>query len=304
MKRIAAVVGPTPSFVRWAIRQDCPFRKIETDHLPYQTFLQLRGLREVSIAYLEQRVVNGFCIHREQNQAVESARGFPVDEIINCFGDENGIRRTCGNCPANVATCVEHDPVSLASANRSGDAVWAGCYGWLAAQTETHDFPNFFEQAVTDRDSELWSCFANAQSIWFRVWQTNIWNARQLTRLAAILQMVDARLNYESGCADFVNLRMAVEACLKNDLVLETELIPSGHSDGIHWRIESHCRQCRNEMQTDCRKCGECGLPGHPQASIKRKVLGLRPYMLLKDILGTVETANLLAVFRQLKLPE
>ncbi len=304
MKRAAALIGPTPSFVRWAIRQDCPFRQIETDDLPYQTFRQLRGLRETSIGYLEQRVANGICIHREQNQDVESALGFPVNEIIECYGDKIGIQRTCGGCPANVASCFEQDSVDAVRAKRAGQDVWAGCYGWLAAETESHDFPELFEQAVADSDSELLAGFANANSIWFRIWQASVWNASQLTKLAAILELVNSNLNSESGCADFANLRLAVEACLENELVLETELTPTGNSDGIHWRIESHCPRCRKGMRVDCRICDECGYRGHPRETIKRKVLGLRPYMLLKNILGTGETANLLAVFREKKKPE
>ena len=304
MKRTAAFVGPTPSFVRWAIRQDCPYRQIETDDLPYQTFVQLRGLREVSIGYLEQRVVNRICIHQEQNQDVESARGFLIDEIIKWFGGESGIQRQCGHCPANVASCVEPGPKDFARTERAGHKVWAGCYGWLVAKTETHDFPELFEQSAVASESGLLSGWANAKSIWFRVWQTRIWDASQLTKLAVILRLVSSRLNSESESADFANLRLAVEACLKNDLVLETELLPSGNSDGIHWRIESHCARCRKEMRADCRKCDECGRQGAPQPPIKRKVLGLRPHMLLKDILGAVETANLLAVFREMKQPE
>ena len=67
MKRAAAIVGPTPSFVRWAIRYECPYRQNETVDLPWATFRQLRSLREVSLGYQEQRVVDGFCIHAEFN---------------------------------------------------------------------------------------------------------------------------------------------------------------------------------------------------------------------------------------------
>ena len=52
MKRAAAIIGPTPSFVRWTILQPCPFRQIDDSH-PYEAFRQLRNLREVSLGLIE-----------------------------------------------------------------------------------------------------------------------------------------------------------------------------------------------------------------------------------------------------------
>ncbi len=297
MKRAAAITGPTPSFVRWAIRYECAFRTPVADDLPYQTFRQLRSLREVSMGRLEERIVDGYCIHPDHHHEAENVRGFPVAEVLRLFGDEADVQSTCGACPANAIG----KPNNAAQSVEQGGEVWAGCYGWVRSQSESCNLVDAFERAMDNRQFEFASNFNHATHVWFRLWQTNCWAGDQLVGLNRILWSVRANLGSADGFSDLANLHSAAQACLDKSLVLETELIPAGYSDGLHWRIESHCSRCRCELPDDARKCGECGREGLAVSATKRKVLGLRPYMLLKDILGIKETENLLAQFRKMK---
>jgi hypothetical protein len=132
-----------------------------------------------------------------------------------------------------------------------------------------------------------------ANKNWFRIWQIQRWDGNRLKTLNSLLTELTSTDN-----ADFEDLIDAVKTCLQNDLILETELIPSGHSDGIKWTLAAHCKLCKFETETSFKDCPQCGGKGTWVASSNRKVLGLRPYMILKDIIGSEGTQRLLDEFK------
>ena len=258
------------------------FDKIESKDLPYQTFRQLRSLRELSIGAIENLITDGICIHSEFNEEPETARGFPVEELYSLYGDQEQLQATCTSCLANV---VRHGQPEKESAG------WAGCYGWLRSSTDQNNWIESFQRIHVDGPGL--NGYPEARRTWYRIWQINSWEGPQLKQLAAIFDLVKCSL--ETDCPEFSDLQRAIRACLENERMLETELVPSGKSDGIQWTIESHCSKCRCEMEAGEIACGECGCAARPNRARKKKVLGLRPYMLLKDLIGIEATSNLIA---------
>ena len=276
MKRAAAIIGPTPAFVRWAILQACPFRIPVEDDVPHQVFRQLRSIREVSSGLTEQRIIDGVCIHPELNQDVDSARGFPIDEVLQIFGDAETICQNCSNCPANVSI--------------HGKDRWAGCYGWFFSTERGVDWISEFQSAYRAAP-HTFEPLPSARLAWYRIWQQNIWNAESLPILTAILGHVVSANDPYYRIAEFVT---AARQCIEHGLTLVSELVPSGYSDGVHWTIEPHCSICRCEMKPASRVCEQCDSHAVAVAKKKRKVLGLRPFMLLKAVYGVAETDALL----------
>ena len=95
MKRSVAIIGPTPAFVRWAIWHPCDLRPLEERRFIDQCFRTLRGIRAYSVAKAEGRIHDGFCLHPEitmaavglNRTAVESPRGFSIDEVLCCVAE-------------------------------------------------------------------------------------------------------------------------------------------------------------------------------------------------------------------------
>ena len=293
MKRAAAIIGPTSSFVRWAVRHECPFRQIDCDNLPFDTFRQLRSIRELSAGFQADRVVNGFCIHPHHNTDPQTARGFPTDEVYDLYGDRELIEQTCGPCHANA--------VHVLSDNQDA---WAGCYGWFFATNNESNWIEDFGNVTASQHPE----FGQTNKIWFAVWQNEHWNSNSLQPLQVLLEAVLAQKTQRSPkiAPEFIRFCDAVNRCIEHDLELHTELIPAGHSDGVTWTIESCCSNCHCELKLNskiCKEmiCEECGYVGLPSPQQKRKVLGLRPYMLLRDLIGESQTQRLLDAFHAQK---
>lgn len=265
MKRSVAILGPTPSFVRWAIRIPCALRQIDVDNLPDATFRQLRSLRELSLARSENRVQGGICFHATETETVDAALGFFADEVSDFFGGVDNIQAACGKCVANAV-----------SRSQAGEEVWAGCYGWFRSEFSSVNYINSFQKASAN---------------WYKVWQTNTWENSELVILQKILLNIENIANDPALC----ELNTAVAACLENELTLETELVPGGDSDGLHWTINSHCPTCKFELPESQLRCDGCGRQGTPNRAVKRKVLGLRPYVKLTRLLGVEKTEKLLA---------
>ena len=283
MKRAAAIVGPTASFVRWAIVHECSFRQPVDKDLTYQVFRQLRSLREVSLAKCENRIVDNVCLHQEFHQSAETARGFPVDEIEMVFGDLKLAEEICFHCPAN------------AWKTQNEQAVLAGCYGWFFSAIESVELIKEFQFAADDDESVLQK-FPRSQRAWFRIWQLSRWQGDELENLADVFRLLPSAVFAQHP--DLENFCRAINRCQEKELQLVTELVPAGVSDGIHWTIEPHCSNCRCEMSGAAERCNECGFHSRPIPTRKRKVLGLRPYMLLKSIFGLERVSELLDNFR------
>lgn len=281
MKRAAAIVGPTASFVRWAIRYECDLRQLDCQNLPYDTFRQLRSIREVSVCRRQHRIVDGYCIHPHFNRDVETARGFPESEVLELFGSRQQIDDLCHHCPANCSAAVDDAPT------------WAGCYGWFFSRNENVNWIDTFQNA----DGGNLAGFPESRHAWFRIWQIRQWRSPELQQLDGFLDQINGA---GDDAGEVLRFHRAVKACLANRLLLVTELVPRGRSDGISWVIEPHCSICHCEMKAESRKCGECGTSAAPLPAQKRKVMGLRPYMLLTDLVGTEATRVLIKKYHSM----
>ena len=106
MRRSVAITGATPAFVRWAIWHPCELRPLDPYRFADQTFRKLRGVRELSIAKVENRCDDDFCFHpeafAETQPAVDQVRGFQREEIAAVFGGEEPVFTSCLGCPANA----------------------------------------------------------------------------------------------------------------------------------------------------------------------------------------------------------
>lgn len=319
MKRSVAIYGPTPQFVRWAISHDCPFRDVDADNLPDRTFRQLRGVREFSQAKADSRVFEDYCIHpKAVSDAPERARGFHRNEVLAALGEQEFISQTCRQCPANAISDFRSH-------------VWAGCYGVLAATSgfdfetlvissvdfdnlESHpiyqpgrfDFVELVEQAFDELDLKVAdNLFPLTSPRWFGVWTGGRLGQSQLRVLGEVLEFVIRHcLSQDAVSAEFneiVQLKCAVERCIKFELKLSVELVPPGHSDGLTWIINSHCPNCKMSMSEKMDQCLVCGRVGHPHGIRKSRVLGSRPYVNLEGVLGKKKTVELLMRFESKK---
>lgn len=97
---------------------------------------------------------------------------------------------------------------------------------------------------------------------------------------------------------DLRQMILGMEKCIEHRLSFHAELVPTGHSDGIHWWLHAHCGRCKKAWTQSQRECTCCGSKGRYQNEIKLKVLGLRPYLRLAEIIGSQPTEQLLADYR------
>jgi hypothetical protein len=86
----------------------------------------------------------------------------------------------------------------------------------------------------------------------------------------------------------------AIRRCRRHELSLHVELVPAGFSDGLHWRLQPHCQVCKQTWLDPLQSCLICGADGKYQNEIKLKVLGLRPYLKLAEMIGLAETKRIL----------
>ena len=320
MKRSVAIFGPTPQFVRWAIAHPCPLRSLDLEKLPDTTFRQLRGLRELSNGVVENRIVESICLHPDSTSTeVESARGFPAEEILEAFGSHEQVQECCGDCPANAV-----------SVQRPG--IWAGCYGWLPAngvfQLEVSstavpasepdgsvDLIELMDLAIRELDigQEIESLFLATVPNWYGIWQKQIIKGNHAAILLRIFnEMVRQVGNQSSESQANTNLHLlrfrdALQKSVQHELDLYVELLPPGNSDGQTWTLFSHCPNCKqqaddfdsaNPLEQTCTSCGRVG---HPHGRRKSKVLGVRPYMHLCRIVGNAKTLELLKRYENQK---
>lgn len=316
MRRTVAIIGPTPAFLRWAIWQSCPLRELDAEKLTESTFRQLRGIREISIARLEQRIFEDICVHpRASSRDPEAALGFPVAEVVDLFGGQSLIEATCCNCPANAAACRH-------------PGLLAGCYGWLpidlavniekisrgepsdeesaaTADSKNVDLIELVEWAVADLQLQnaIAENFLVTNPAWYGLWANRRVSQLQLQVLEPVMDRILADLldglpensPQNIRLTDLSRFVTAVSRCSKYLLPLVVDWVPAGYSDGLTWTIPEHCGYCRMPTGVDAQKnCSACGQPGNKRQQIKQKVLGIRPYLLLSTILGREQTGEFL----------
>ena len=288
MKRNAAILGPTPPFLRWAIALPCPLRDVETKgSLPDATFRQLRTLRALSVGQAEGRVQEGFCLHPDAIDG-DSSLGFPVDEVYQAYGGIDLVASACRDCPANVSLDGKATPGL------------AGCFGWLAFDAEdtdgSRDFVRLmrcesegssrsdlvteFQRATTAISFGLSRKFRPTNPSWYGVWSHGRFEGKELELLSRICAKVQ--------CNDTAWLRLvaAIRHCIDQALTLVTDLMPRGISDGIHWTLKPACRICSFCRAATSQACPCCGGTDKPSHSRRMNVLGMRPYLNLEQVVG------------------
>ena len=308
MKRSVAITGATPAFLRWAIWHPCELRPLDPYRFADQTFRKLRGVRELSIAKVENRCDDDFCFHpeafAENAPATDQVRGFQRDEIAAVFGGEAAVFANCRDCPANV----------LAS---RVDGVTAGCFGFMAttefdlqrlmsgysqASLVAFDLVQCVEKASQrlDIESELSKWFGAGKIVWHRLWKQAILSRKQLAIVDQIFLAVVESTVEDSLPSHVLDFSRAVAACLKHEMRLHIELVPSGFSDSETWKLNTACPDCKFEPEQveKLQKCLGCGRIGGMAEGQKFRVLGLRPYSVLAGIVGPSRVAEALTQLR------
>jgi hypothetical protein len=276
VKRQVAILGPTPEFVRWSIRQTCPLRQ-DTDLASVdQTEKRLQAVREAGLATARGEVYEGIAIRRMQGRL----RGFRVHEVFEMFGGEDRVRECCGGCLAQVPG--PEDEPSL-----------AGCFGWLPRTCNGDDLGQRMQATLdANRRKQFADMFLETNPVWYGLWAAGSLQDRRLRLVSEWFRQAGRSAKLPPSAIRFSTV---LQVCLDRQMTLDVELIPPGHSDGLDWTIGPHCPACKapfGDGQTGCRVCGKSG-QGHPR--IRRKVRGLRPWVDLRRVLE----AKSLESFRQ-----
>lgn len=273
MKRTAAVLGPTPPFLRWAIKRSCPLRDIEVDNLADQTFRQLRNLRELSNGYRQHRVLDEICVHPAPIGEVSQLRAFHADEVFDYFGDAQSLQATCRDCPANCGAAIETD--------------WAGCFGLLPVDlnfTFGHTPANDVlpQDSLADLGDEILKQPLGFCKLWVNRWV----DSETLKTASTILNQAASQRPQHEALKQFAD---ACGRCVTHSMPMFVEWVPAGFSDGVHWRLNRACERCRYHTDQPREKgtpCAVCGNRHADDSGRKAKVLGLRPYLLLERVIG------------------
>ncbi len=286
MKRTAAVLGPTPPFLRWAIEHDCALRDIDVDNLADQTFRQLRNVRELSNGYREDRVLEDICVHPAPISDSSLVRAFHADEVFDFFGDAPSLSERCGNCHANCNAQVETD--------------WAGCFGLLPVDLNfTFGHTATAEVMPADDLVALVDQAMLKESGFYHLWPPKWFEEQSVAELASIFNSVASERPQHRRLKQFSD---ACRRCADHNMRLFVEYIPGGFSDGIHWKLNRACENCRYESQTPREKgmpCPVCKNRHPDDLGRKAKVLGLRPYLLLERVLGRAQTEEFVARYKE-----
>ena len=317
MKRSVAIWGPTPAFIRWAIEHPCELRDNEVDNLADGTFRQLRALRELSNGMEQERVLDGFCLAADTAKAAKSntaaaceALAFPIDEVVDLFGDAESISNLCHQCPANCAL-----PASPIAGNQTR---WAGCFGWLVTDLNYSFDPGMGIESIEDPcligrvndiskqadAAELFRATAIARNMpakaqpFYTFWQSKWVDPSLLPLMASVFGEAARDVEQHLELAKFA---AACQRGIDHDMRLFVELVPRGVSDGIHWRRNAACSRCGFDvMETEQRAnpCPGCGTDAPVGHFRKSRVLGRRPFLHLEKIISTAATEDLLARYR------
>ena len=286
MKRTAAVLGPTPPFLRWAIEHDCDLRDLDVDNLADQTFRQLRNVRELSKGYRENRVLEDICVHPAPIGDTSLVRGFHTDEVFDFFGDAPSLSDRCGNCDANCNANLQTD--------------WAGCFGMLPVDLNfTFGHTAKAQVMPTDDLIALVDLALREDNGFYHLWPQKWFEKQAVAKLASIFNAVLLQRPQHVRLRQFSD---ACRRCADHDMRLFVEFVPGGFSDGVHWKLNRACENCRYQSQTPREKGTPCPVckNRHPDdAGRKAKVLGLRPYLLLERVLGKTQTQEFVARYEQ-----
>jgi hypothetical protein len=277
MKRYAAVVGRTPEFVRWSIRKKCRLRENMDFVSPEKTERLLRSPHEASVAKSEGRVCNGVALKSFVDGAGEKTiAGFFLEEVFAPFGGEFFVDRTCFICDAN-----------LDAPSRS-----TGCFGWLL---NTEEISGLFEQW-----NDVEEMFVRTTPAWYGFWMNPTLEKEGLKTLLNSFEGYQFAHQNTSVIDSVARFVAAIERCVEHDLRLDVELFPSGDSDGLTWKIDSHCPLCKAPQPESAQYCRVCHRSGGCKPPVNRKVIGRRPYTELNRLLDETSATFLADWFKKL----
>lgn len=285
MKRVAAIIGPTPPFIRWALPASCPLVReggtAARNRNPAQSaWRQLRGLKEISRAVAEGRSLAGYCFATEST--AEHVLAVKIDEVTTPLGGSQRVAQACRECPANPTPALDR---------------WAACTGLLPLVTPAATVELTNAAWLSLRDAiERRAIAAGVQlpsgAGWTRTWTGPFLPLTAIASARALLnQAVDLFARQTWECTE---LLAALEHAEHQEQGLWLETIPTGWSDGQTWSLPDYCLACGGVwLGSGSSPCSNCGRSGTYQAARRLKVLGLRPYLQLSQVLGQAAAQQL-----------
>ncbi len=288
MKRAAAIVGPTPPFLRWAIDVACPLlrpsdgRPATEKRNPAQSrWRQVRGFQEVSRAQIQGRTFAGYCFAPQSNE--QQVLAVRIDEVTAPWGGSAKIEAACAGCPANPTP--------------AGGA-WATCTGLLplvppaASLEETRAC--WRERRESIEVAATTGLEANRPDLrWTSTWTGPCLEAEQLGWATELLQRSNSLLAEQP--VEAAALLNALNHARKTKQRIWIEAVPSGYSDGQTWSLPAHCLACGEEWPPaqPGGSCPACFRAASYQGPKRLKVLGLSPYLRLAEVVGQAAAREL-----------
>lgn len=299
MKRAAAVIGPTPPFIRWALETACPLIRsggtASARRHPAQTaWRQLRGIKEVSQAIAAGRSHAGYCFAPQST--ADQVVAVRIDEVTAPLGGTARVEQACRTCPANPSAALGQ---------------WAACTGLLPlvgpgeTVEQTRAAWTLKRAAIEQRAVSVVNGSESTRpaASWYQCWSgpslgpTAIASARQ--------RLIDVEDLFREQSKELAELLAALELAEQRGLELWIEPVPAGSSDGQAWTLPAHCRCCGAEWPTQALggSCPACARGGSYQAPRRLKVLGLRPFLQLSQVLGDSVARQLQGEYESTRLP-
>jgi hypothetical protein len=301
MKRAAAILGPTPPFIRWAIEAPCPFLRMPPANAlrnPAQTrWRQLRSLKEVARARAEGRVHSGYCFGSDAN--LTNVVGVKIEEVTAPLGGTEHVEANCRRCPANP---------------QPNPGQWAPCTGILplvipretlleTEQTWAEQL-NWLDQKII---AELGHLGISENSPGPLNWHL-AWHGPSLDsdRLKLALRILDLSLErFPHATFEHAELKAGLEHADRRAMKVWVEPVPIGWSDGQTWQLPAHCHSCGAIWRgSGAGICSSCRSASSYQAERRLKVLGLRPFIQLSSVLGSEAARTLFADYQTAKLSQ
>lgn len=296
MKRAAAILGATPPFIRWAIEAACPFLRLESPaaasrHPAQSRWRQLRGLKEASLGIAQGRTHAGFCFSTQAT--AEKILGVRIEEVTAPLGGSQRVAQACRQCRANP------NPLSNA---------WAPCTGLLPLSEPGPTWEETASRWQRERDelSRLIAELVHSGRLgeplhgpltWSSIWRGPSLEGHSLTVAHQTLTLLASQ--FSSATADYQELADALQQASANRLKVWIESVPAGWSDGQRWRLPAHCSGCGAPWTRSAGgRCMECGAESSFQAERRLKVLGLRPFVQLAEVLGEPAARQLFLEYR------
>lgn len=299
MKRAAAILGPTPPFIRWAIEAPCPFLRTagaDSSRNPAQSrWRQLRSLKEVAQARAEGRVHAGYCF--ASTASATNVIGVQIEEVTAPFGGSERVEKSCRLCPANPSPHPGR---------------WAPCTGIFPLITPSETLQET-KRAWTEQLSSLDKTITASLDClnmpedwprplsWFLAWQGPAIVSNRVQIARRVLEVSNER--FPHALREGAELLAALDHAGRHSLKVWIESVPIGWSDGQTWHLPAHCQNCGAEWNGPGRgDCASCGSSACYQAERRLKVLGLRPFIQLSQVLGSEPARQLFADYQATRM--